>query len=599
MMKSKLLVSVLGILVLLVLIGLYFTSESEYSSSSRWHLGKREPSTAPTVDQSLLEAARSLLPIASTQEEDQLAREAIRQADHEVDLAFTMALRRAKLQPAVQTPEIKGINGQIQVLERQIKADQAEISRLTQLAEHAGSNKDEMQDRLELAQAQKGLHENELEDLQQDLVLAGGDPYTEIQQQLKKHEGLQHADSASPQPKPVSFEPGTSLLSQSRACLRLWGNRKLLQQARQQAEGAADELAKRYQTLSQRLKGERRSLPAAPADGQEERGAALSALHTHIDWQRVLADLAKRIAAEQQVAGLYTQWVGIVGGQLRATFHAILRSLLLVFVLFLALVLIEGAVERHLDRLGFERRRMGTMRMVLRFASRTIGVLLLLLILLGPPNQLSTIVAFAGAGLTVALKDFIVAFFGWFVLMGRNGIRVGDWVEINGIGGEVVEIGLLKTVLLETGNWNDSGHPTGRKVAFVNSFAMERHYFNFSTSGQWLWDELDVLVPPDRDPYALMDALHQLVAEETKTSVMHAEEEWQRATHSHSVQSFSAAPAISIRPTNLGISVVVRYITCANERHALRTRLYKAIVELMLKPPALASGGQAVNAPSS
>ena len=78
----------------------------------------------------------------------------------------------------------------------------------------------------------------------------------------------------------------------------------------------------------------------------------------------------------------------------------------------------------------------------------------------------------AGAGLTVALKDFIVAFFGWFILMGKHGIREGDWVEINGIGGEVVEIGVLRTILLETGNWNDAGHPTGRKVSFVNSFAI-------------------------------------------------------------------------------------------------------------------------------
>ena len=101
----------------------------------------------------------------------------------------------------------------------------------------------------------------------------------------------------------------------------------------------------------------------------------------------------------------------------------------------------------------------------------------------------------AGAGLTVSLKDFIVAFIGRFVLMGKNGIRVGDWVGINGVTGEVVELGLFHTVLLETGNWTESGHPTGRRMRFTNGYAVEGHYFNFSTSGQWLWDVLTVVLP--------------------------------------------------------------------------------------------------------
>lgn len=179
------------------------------------------------------------------------------------------------------------------------------------------------------------------------------------------------------------------------------------------------------------------------------------------------------------------------------------------------------------------------------------------------------------------MKDFIVAFFGWFVLMGRNGIRVGDWVEIEGVGGEVVEIGLLKTVLLETGNWADAGHPTGRRVSFVNSFAIEGHYFNFSTSGQWMWDELELLIPADQDPYAVIDGLQKLVGKDTEANVKEAEEEWQHATTRYHVQAFSATPAVNVRPSGSSVEVRVRYITRAYERHETRKRLYEAVVALM------------------
>ena len=199
---------------------------------------------------------------------------------------------------------------------------------------------------------------------------------------------------------------------------------------------------------------------------------------------------------------------------------------------------------------------------------------------------MSTILGLAGAGLTVACKDFIMGFIGWFLLMGRNGLRVGDWVEIDGVVGEVVEIGLLRTVLLETGNWTDSGHPTGRKVAFVNSFAIEGHFFNFSTTGQWLWDEVEILVPASQNPYPVIDAIQKMVAKQTEANVTAAEQEWQKAASRYRAQPVSAAPAVSLRPTASGIEVHVRYITRAGERHAMKTRLYQALVELLHSRPA-------------
>jgi small-conductance mechanosensitive channel len=284
---------------------------------------------------------------------------------------------------------------------------------------------------------------------------------------------------------------------------------------------------------------------------------------------------------EQQLAELYGQWADIVADQIHAALHAILRSLVIIFVALIGIVLAEGFIERFYMRVGPDRRRVGTMRLVLRFISQLVGVVVILLVLFGVPSQLSTVLALGAAGLTVALKDFIVAFFGWFVLMGRHGIRAGDWVEINGIGGEVVEVGLLRTILLETGNWSDAGHPTGRKVSFVNSYAIEGHYFNFTTAGQWLWDELDVLIPTGEDPYYLTNSVLKLVSESTQADSALAEEEWRRVTRRSAFQNFSAAPAIDVRPTNLGVNLVVRYVVNAHNRYDVRTRLYQAIVGLL------------------
>jgi small-conductance mechanosensitive channel len=210
-----------------------------------------------------------------------------------------------------------------------------------------------------------------------------------------------------------------------------------------------------------------------------------------------------------------------------------------------------------------------------------IAAVIILLILIGMPGQFGTMIGIVGAGLTVALKDFIVAFFGWLVLMGRNGIRLGDWVEINGVSGEVTELGMFHTVLLETGNWSDAGHPTGRRVTFTNSFAIEGHYFNFSTSGQWLWDELKVVVPAGQDPYPIVDDITKQVSEATAQNAREAEQEWQRAVPSQRGKTFSGTPGVSVKPVVGGVEIGVRYLTRAHERFQLRATLYQAAVHLL------------------
>src|SRR6202171_1156753 len=270
------------------------------------------------------------------------------------------------------------------------------------------------------------------------------------------------------------------------------------------------------------------------------------------------------------------------------------RSVLWILLIVVLVYFGSLLVNRLFRQAAPEKKHLLTLRGVVQFSLQAVGVLVIAFMILGVPNQMPTILGLAGAGLTVALKDFIVGFFGWFVLMGKNGIRVGDWVEINGVVGEVIEIGLLRTVLLETGNWTDTGHPTGRKVAFVNSYAIEGHYFNFSTAAQCLWDELQVEVGQGENPYPLMEAIQRLVEEETRTSAAQAEKEWQKSAGYR--KSLTAAPMIHLRPTASGVEMQIRYMTSANERYVARSRLYEKIVGLLRgesKPQAGAPGPRA------
>jgi small-conductance mechanosensitive channel len=274
----------------------------------------------------------------------------------------------------------------------------------------------------------------------------------------------------------------------------------------------------------------------------------------------------------------------VVAAEQRSLVNGALRGVLVILAIIIIAVLIDYAIGAIIRKTSMDRRQVATLRTVTRVTLQIVVVLLILLVTFGRPTQLGTFLGLAGAGLTVALKDFIIAFFGWFVLMGKNGVRLGDWVEINGVTGEVVELGMFHTVLLETGNWTDSGHPTGRRVTFTNGFAVEGHYFNFSTSGQWLWDELQIVLPAGQNPYPVVEAIQKIVLEATSEGARQAEQEWKSAAKSRDMK-ISAAPAINVKPIIGGVEISVRYVTRANERSLLRAKLNHAAVDLLGSRP--------------
>jgi small-conductance mechanosensitive channel len=585
--------AVLTVLLIAALVGYLMTRESADSRAARQPASKPEPAPTKLVDQTPLETAHSVASIASTTEEQKLAAEAYRLADKEVDLSFASALQFTELHPPLANSTTKEINDRISRMSDRLQAAQQSVTRLTaQTSTPSGKNSQVFQQQLEVSQARVTLLQDALDDAREDLMRAGGDPQAEIKQELEEHEALAHnsSGSSSSNAKPTTLSVAGNLLSQFKTWRNLRTNYQRLVEAEQQASSYLGLLTRKHQALEKGMtdvlgsddeSADDQSTPALDQSSDQASAAQVTKLKGMSKDSRLMAMYDKRIQAEQQLAAIYVKWAVIVQAQERIALHAIMRSLLLILLALIGIVLAEGFIERFYMSMGPDRRRLGTMRLVLRFISQLIGVLVILLVVFGLPSQLSTVLALGAAGLTVALKDFLVAFFGWFVLMGRHGIRAGDWVEINGIGGEVVEVGLLRTILLETGNWNDAGHPTGRTVSFVNSYAIEGHYFNFTTAGQWLWDELDVLIPSGEDPYYLTNSVLKLVAEQTQQASVEAESEWKQAARRSSIQNFSAQPAIDVRPTSLGVNLVVRYVVNAHTRYEVRTRLYQAIVELL------------------
>jgi small-conductance mechanosensitive channel len=606
-LRHWIIASVLLLLVAVTIAGVVWTralpavTEETATTPEQKSLG-RTPRVVqhPLVDQRPLQTAKRMAAIAGTPEEQVLAHQAEKVGDHEVDLSFLDALRTAEENPPRLSPEARQLADRKNKAENAVKEDQESITQLTRrLAAVPDSQKDNLQDQIDVAKAQMDLDQNELDDASEDLEQAGGDPQSKIKRLQAEHESGEHGAEvglgSAVNPHEQDYQTHT-LLSVYRAWQALREKKDELQAAREESKAKQLRLNQRHETLTaqvekdkenreaakQQAKGFAKSSATASRDDSKTAAkSALDSLKQYTRDQKNLADLGRRLQDEQELTDTYNSWIDLIETRERTALHNLIECLLWILLVVVAVYLADRFIEHLFTGVTAENKRIDTLRAVVKFAAQAAGAIAILFIILGMPTQTTTVLGLAGAGLTVAMKDFIVAFFGWFVLMGSNGIRVGDWVEIDGVGGEVVEIGLLKTILLETGSWADAGHPTGRRVSFVNSFAIEGHFFNFTTSGQWMWDELQVLIPAGQDPYPIIDGIQKLVEKETEANAASAETEWQQASARYRVKTLSAVPGISVVPTGAGIEVHVRYITRACERHESRKRLYTAVVELM------------------
>jgi small-conductance mechanosensitive channel len=524
------------------------------------------------VDEKPLQTARQAAALADTHAEQELAEQAARLAGQEVDQDFATAIREAATIPPAANAPLHALAAHIDELKTRVAARQQRIAQLTKEA----SGNAAAADHLELANAQLALDQDELDDAQQDLAREGGDDRANLERAQQQHQAVRQG--ALPLGKLSAADPA-NLREQIAEWFSLGTQQEQVQAARQDADKKADNLTQEHNGLEGKLGA---APVASSGDDSEEDDTAtvVAQLRRLSDQRKTMIDLDKRTQLCKQLSAVYQKWLALVADRRRVALHGLVGSLSVILAILLAAALVKDILARALARQA-NRRRVHQLSLVTRIAVHTAAAILILLVVFGAPTQTPTIIGLAGAGLTVVLKDFIVAFFGWFVLMGRNGVGLGDWVEIDGVGGEVIEVGILRTVLLEMGNWTNTGHPTGRRVSFMNGFAIEGHYFNFSTAGQWLWDELQVTLPPGGDPYQMAEQIRQVVERETEEDAKLAEQDWERVTHQYGTRVFSARPAADLRPSAGGLVVNMRYITRGPLRYEVKSRLFKQIVELM------------------
>ncbi len=194
-------------------------------------------------------------------------------------------------------------------------------------------------------------------------------------------------------------------------------------------------------------------------------------------------------------------------------------------------------------------------------------------------GRLSFALGVVGAGVAVALQDVLASIAGAFSIGFSKLYAVGDRIQIGDIRGDVIDIGLLRTTLMETGNWVGRDLYNGRIVRIPNSVVLKGSVFNYSQGFQFVWDEIKVVFTTTSDCQFAREMLLRVAKEAIGEYLVAAESSWKAMSDIYESANPSLEPTVALVVDAGNLEFAVSYTVDYRKPTAMKDQLFTKIVQ--------------------
>lgn len=185
----------------------------------------------------------------------------------------------------------------------------------------------------------------------------------------------------------------------------------------------------------------------------------------------------------------------------------------------------------------------------------------------------------AGAGIAFALQEVIASVAGWVAASFGGFYSPGDRVQLGGIKGDVIDVGVLRTTLMEVGQWVNGDLYNGRIVRVANSFIFKEPVYNYSADFPFLWDEITLPVRYGSNWEYTRKVLEQVVNEICGGYATESTVAWRNAVNKYRLEEARIEPMITLAANDNWIEFTVRYIVDYRKRRLVKDRLFTRFLE--------------------
>lgn len=248
------------------------------------------------------------------------------------------------------------------------------------------------------------------------------------------------------------------------------------------------------------------------------------------------------------------------------------------FVFWVILIfIIKSLITRYVNKNVKDNSARYRTKKIVRFASYVLISLIAIFSFTGNMEQFGLSLGLITAGLAFALQEVILAMFGWIVIFTTNSYSPGDRIEINGIKGDVIDIGVTKTTLMEIGEWVKSDNYNGRIVQISNSFIFKGPVRNYSTDFPFVWDEIVLPITFSSD----LEMVNQIVKHAADDFLLDyakfAKENWEIMVKKYLIENANVEPSLMFVLNDNWVEFTLRYVVDYKKRGVTKHKLFNEI----------------------
>lgn len=253
-------------------------------------------------------------------------------------------------------------------------------------------------------------------------------------------------------------------------------------------------------------------------------------------------------------------------------------SVSLISISVLYALLSVGIEEFFVRRITDSKTRYG-LRKTISLVFILLVIVVLLRVWVENPQALLVAYGIVAAGLAVALQDIVKNFAGSLAIFLGGMFRVGNRIEINDVMGDVIDIGLFNTTLLEIRNWIDADQATGRIISVPNGTVLNKPVKNYTKQHHYLWDEITVVVTPESDRNDAMRILLEIGNKRTESFIEKAEQSLSNLERYYYVEGHVLKPNVYIKSDPNGYALTMRYVVDAWQRRSTSSDIWNDTIQ--------------------